>query len=84
MNFISYTPLGRNFHLGLCNLVAHCIPHELSEPREIELAHDVQSVRIDRLEADAKMFGDRFVGVAFGDQLNYLSFSVSERRLRSI
>jgi hypothetical protein len=69
---------GAGIFLRFSNLVADCIPHELRGSGEIELAHDVQSVRVDRLEADGKMFGDRFVGLAFGDQLNYLSFSVRD------
>ena len=46
---------------------------------EVELAHDVGAVALDRLLADRRAFGDLLVGVALGDQRQDLAFASRER-----
>jgi len=42
---------------------------------DVQFAHEMLPMLVDRFEADAQFRGDLFVGLAFGDQLEHLYFA---------
>jgi len=55
------------------------VAHEPSGLMDIQLLHDSISVRFCRIEADAQKSRDLFRRLAFGDELQHLTFPWRER-----
>src|SRR4029077_14902141 len=59
-------------HLRLCHTAPDGIAHQARRFVNIELAHELRAVRLDRLGTDAKLRGDVLGRTALGDELQHL------------
>ena len=57
----------------------HGVQHDLGGVVHVELLQDVRAVRLDRDRADREQFGNLFVAVSFGDQLEDLPLALGQR-----
>jgi hypothetical protein len=53
--------------------------HELGAGLELQLAHDVRAVRVDRADGDEELLADLLVRVAEGEQVDDVARSFGER-----
>ena len=61
------------------NTVCECEHHELGACLELELAHDVRAMRIDRADGDEELRGDLLVRVAEREQMDDVALSLGQR-----
>jgi hypothetical protein len=53
--------------------------HELGTRFELQLAHDVRAMRVDRANGDEELLSDLLIRVAEGQQVQDVSLAVGQR-----